>query len=98
MRRLRAGFAPSRPGGLGQPSAPTTWGRPSLGWTGQDERGESRGIGRAKSPPSGPRKYGPEDTKRRGGASSGARPAIRTPAPKGVDFLRALLGAPPPHV
>ena len=41
------------------------------GWTGQDERGESPAIGRAKSPPSESRKHGPEAQNRRGGAPKG---------------------------
>ena len=56
-----------------------------MGWTRQDERGESHGIGPAKSPPSKSRKHGPGVQSRRDGALSGARPcAIRAPAPQGV--------------
>jgi hypothetical protein len=46
------------------------------GWTRQDERGESRALGRAKSPLSESRKYGPGVQNRRDGALSGARPAV----------------------
>ena len=65
------------PGGLGSPSAPTTGGRPSMGWTGQDERGESPAIGRAKSPPSKSRKHGPGAQNRRGGAPEGDAPCAK---------------------
>ena len=43
-------------------------------------------LGPAKSRPSESRKHGPEAQNRRSGAPSGARPAIRTLAPQGVDF------------
>ena len=51
---------------------PNYVGLPSMAGRGPDERGESPGIRRAKSPLSGPRKYGPEAQNRRGGAPRGA--------------------------
>ena len=56
VRRPRLCLASTVPGGLGSPSALTTEGRPSMGWTGQDERSESSVIGPAKSRPSESRK------------------------------------------
>ena len=63
MRRPRAGFASLPPGGPGQPSAPTTWGR--LNWldAARTKAGESlpdRGPSRA---PSASGSYGPGDRK-----------------------------------
>ena len=61
------------------------------GWTGQDERGESPGIGRAKSPLSESRKYGPEAQNRRGEAPEGVRAALkRAPCRKArtIEVLR----------
>ena len=65
------------------------WGTARKGWTGQDERSESSAIGLAKSQPSESRKHGPRVQSRRDGALSGARPAIRAPAPQGVDYTGA---------
>ena len=57
-----------------------------MGWTGQDERGESPAIGLAKSQPSESRKHGPEAQNRRGGAPEGARAALNgRAAPQGAD-------------
>jgi hypothetical protein len=42
MRRLRAGFAASLPGGRGSPSGPTTGLCRCVGWTGRVKAGESR--------------------------------------------------------
>ena len=39
-----------------------------------------------------------QQSRRRDGALSGARRAIRTPAPQGADLSRAPLGAPSPHI
>ena len=46
-------------------------GLPRVGWTGQDERGESRALGAVKSRPSESRKHGPEAQNRRGEAPRG---------------------------
>ena len=61
--------------GAGRPRVavrPHYEGLPREGWTRQDERGESRVLGRAKSPLSESRKHGPEAQNRRGGAPRGA--------------------------
>ena len=56
-----------------------------MGWTGQDERGESRAIGLVKSRPSESRKHGPEAQNRRVERESGARRVVyRRAAPQGV--------------
>ena len=55
-RRPRLCLASTGSGGAGSPSAPTKRGRPSMGWTGQDERGESSALGPVKSRPSKSRK------------------------------------------
>ena len=58
-------------------------GLPYPGWTGQDERGESRGI-RGGNALSACRKNGPGERNRRGGALRGARPCATDAAPHGV--------------
>jgi len=57
-----------------------------MGWTGQDERGESRVLGPVKSRPSESRKYGPGAQNRRGGALRGGAPCA-----KGADAARRRL-------
>src|SRR3954471_12400977 len=54
VRRPRLCLAHTGPGGLGQPSVPTTWG--CLQWLEGEgrTRGEARGIRGVKSPPSDP--------------------------------------------
>jgi hypothetical protein len=78
VRRPRACLASMRPGRLGSPSAPITWGRPCQGWTRTGRTaGKPAGIRWAKGPPSGPGSYGPEVQNRRDGALSGARVCAR---------------------
>ena len=81
MRRLRAWFAATLPGGLGTPPyrhydrcAGSLLDHRSEGIA----PGGKRGPGSVRQAPA----FAP---KRRDGALSGARPAFRTTAPKGVD-------------
>jgi hypothetical protein len=65
------GFRKPVPGRPGVTVRPYYGGLPLEGWTGQDERGESRGIVPVKSGPSGSRKHGPRAQSRRDGAPEG---------------------------
>ena len=48
-----------------------------MGWTGQDERGESSALGPVKSRRPGPGRHGPRAQNRRGGAPEGVRAASK---------------------
>ena len=100
-RRPRMCLASASPGGLGSPSAPTTWGCPCQGWTRTGRTaGKPAGIRWAKGPPSGPGSYGPEAQNRRGGAPEGdasSRLWARPPQPMAETTIVAPFGAPPPR-
>ncbi len=76
VRCPRLVLARPAPGGSGSPSAPTMWGRPSLGWWGPEEGGaKAKPIQRWKVHPSGSESTVPETEKPRW--SAGRRHALR---------------------
>ena len=81
------------PGGLGSPSAPTTW--DCLRWldAGRTNAGESLPDQGGEEPAVRPRKHGPGDTNRRGGAPKGDAPRARARAPQGVGLDEQRLSA-----
>src|SRR6266436_5284656 len=93
MRRPRAWFAATPPGGPGSPSAPTTWG--CLQWL---DEAWMKGGESCLDAVSAPGSTVPADRKAAGGAPCGERALQGTSTQRGVGPLVAPHGAPFPRI